>query len=56
METELFATRASLTFAGSQVALRAAEAKALEIGRPMCIAIVDSGGRLMAFRGKMARD
>jgi glc operon protein GlcG len=39
----------SLSFEGSQIMLRAAEAKATELGVPMCIAIVDAGGHLLAF-------
>lgn len=38
-----------LTYEGARVALAAAVAKAEEIGVPQCIAIVDEGGRLMAF-------
>jgi uncharacterized protein GlcG (DUF336 family) len=39
----------SLSFEGSQIMLRAAEAKATELGVPMCIAIADAGGHLIAF-------
>jgi len=39
----------TLSFDGSQIMLRAAERKATEIGFPMCIAIVDVGGHLLAF-------
>jgi glc operon protein GlcG len=39
----------SLSFEGSQIVLRAAEARASEIGVPMCIAVVDAGGHLLAF-------
>jgi uncharacterized protein GlcG (DUF336 family) len=38
-----------LTYEGARVALAAAVAKAEEMGVPQCIAIVDDGGRLMAF-------
>jgi uncharacterized protein GlcG (DUF336 family) len=39
----------SLSFEGSQIMLRAAEAKAKELGVPMCIAVADVGGHLLAF-------
>ena len=39
----------TLSFEGSQLMLRAAEAHATAIGMPMCIAIVDAGGHLLAF-------
>jgi glc operon protein GlcG len=39
----------TLSFEGSQIALRAAERKAAELEFPMCIAIVDAGGHLLAF-------
>jgi uncharacterized protein GlcG (DUF336 family) len=39
----------SLSFEGSQIMLRAAEAKAAELGVPMCIAVVDAAGHLLAF-------
>lgn len=38
-----------LTYEGAQRALAAAVAKADEMGVPQCIAIVDDGGRLLAF-------
>ena len=38
-----------LTYEGARVALAAAIAKAEEMGVPQCIAIVDDGGRLLAF-------
>lgn len=41
--------RLALSFEGSQAMLRAAERRAREIDKPMCIAIVDEGGHLMAF-------
>lgn len=41
--------RIALTCKGAQVMLRAAERKAEEIGVPMCIAIVDAGGELLAY-------
>lgn len=38
-----------LTYEGARAAVAAAVAKAEEMGVPQCIAIVDAGGRLMAF-------
>lgn len=38
-----------LTYEGARVAVAAAVAKAEEMGVPQCIAVVDDGGRLMAF-------
>ncbi len=38
-----------LTYEGARVALAAAVAKAEAMGVPQCIAIVDDGGRLLAF-------
>lgn len=38
-----------LTLEGAQKALAAAIAHARHISRPMCIAVVDTGGNLMAF-------
>jgi glc operon protein GlcG len=38
-----------LTLEGGQKVLAAAIAKAAEIGQPMCIAVVDSGGNLLSF-------
>ena len=38
-----------LTLEGGQKVLAAAIAKAVEIGQPMCIAVVDSGGNLLTF-------
>jgi uncharacterized protein GlcG (DUF336 family) len=40
---------AKLTYEGARLGLAAAVAKAEEIGVPQCIAIVDDGGRLLAF-------
>ena len=40
---------AKLTNAGARRIIRAAAAKAEEIGKPQCIAIVDDGGNLLAF-------
>jgi glc operon protein GlcG len=48
-ETLVVRDRIALTCKGCQVMLRAAEAKAEEIGVAMCIAIVDAGGELLAF-------
>jgi glc operon protein GlcG len=42
----------NLTFEGGQKVLDAALAEARRIGRPMCIAVVDNGGNLLAF-GRM---
>lgn len=38
-----------LTLQGAQRVLQAAIARALEIGQPMCIAVVDLGGNLLSF-------
>lgn len=38
-----------LTFDGAMIALQGAVAKAKAIGVPQCIAIVDTGGNLLAF-------
>lgn len=40
---------AKLTNAGARRIIRAAAAKAEEIGQPQCIAVVDDGGHLLAF-------
>ena len=37
--------------ADAQVLIAGASAKAKEIGVPMCIAITDEGGNLVAFQG-----
>jgi uncharacterized protein GlcG (DUF336 family) len=39
----------ALSAAGARAMLDAAQAKAAEIGVPQCLAIVDAGGRLLAF-------
>jgi len=39
----------ALTAAGARAMLDAAQAKATEIGVPQCLAVVDAGGRLLAF-------
>jgi uncharacterized protein GlcG (DUF336 family) len=49
MNERALVSHPSLSFEGSQIMLRAAESKATEIGVPMCIAIVDAGGHLLAF-------
>jgi len=41
--------RLALSCKGSHVLVVAAEKKALEIGVPECIAVVDAGGELLAF-------
>ncbi|MBS28045.1 MAG: glcg protein [Alphaproteobacteria bacterium] len=41
---------AKLTVAGAETILDAATRKAEEIGQPQCIAVVDDGGHLLAFR------
>ncbi len=41
--------RLALSCKGSHVLVHAAEKKALEIGVPECIAVVDAGGELLAF-------
>lgn len=43
------ATKPVLTSEGAQAVLQAAMAKAVELGAPMCIAVVDDGGTLKAF-------
>jgi glc operon protein GlcG len=47
----VFVTRNNpkLTLAGARAVLEAAERRAIEIGVPMDIAVVDDGGHLMAF-------
>ncbi len=40
---------AKLTEAGARKVIRAAAAKAVEIGQPQCIAVVDDGGHLIVF-------
>ncbi|MEK9833214.1 MAG: heme-binding protein [Rhodospirillaceae bacterium] len=40
---------AKLTNVGARRIIRAAAAKAEEIGQPQCIAVVDDGGHLLAF-------
>lgn len=42
--------RPTLTAAGAQIALEAAEAAAREIKTPLCFAVVDPAGHLLAFR------
>ena len=42
-------TKASITLEAAQRMIAGAEAKATEMGRPMCIAIVDSDGTLKAY-------
>ena len=42
-------TKASITAEAAVEAIRAAEKKAVEIGVPMCIAVVDESGVLKAF-------
>jgi uncharacterized protein GlcG (DUF336 family) len=41
--------KASITAAAAQRMIAAAELKAIEMGRPMCIAVVDGDGTLKAF-------
>ena len=41
--------KASITAATAQRIIAAAELKAIEMGRPMCIAVVDGDGTLKAF-------
>lgn len=47
--TENTFTKASITIEAAQRMIAAAEAKAREMGHPMCIAIVDSDGTLKAY-------
>lgn len=49
MEQLVQRDRVRLTLAGAKLILQAAEHKALEIGAPMDIAVVDDGGNLIAF-------
>lgn len=42
-------TKASITLEAAQRMIAGAEAKAREMGRPMCIAVVDSDGTLKAY-------
>jgi uncharacterized protein GlcG (DUF336 family) len=49
MESAHTVTTTALTAAGARAMLDAGEAKAREIGVPQCLAVVDAGGRLMAF-------
>lgn len=42
--------KASITAEAAERIINAAEAKAREIGKPMCIAVCDSDGTLKAFR------
>ncbi len=41
--------KASITAEAAQRIIAAAEVKAVEMGRPMCIAVVDGDGNLKAF-------
>jgi uncharacterized protein GlcG (DUF336 family) len=42
-------TKSSITSAAAQRMIAAAEAKATEMGRPMCIAVCDADGTIKAF-------
>jgi uncharacterized protein GlcG (DUF336 family) len=42
-------TKSSITSAAAQRLIAAAEAKATEMGRPMCIAVCDADGTIKAF-------
>jgi uncharacterized protein GlcG (DUF336 family) len=46
--TDIKETR-TLTLEGALKVLNAAIAEATRIGQPMCIAVVDTGGNLLAF-------
>lgn len=48
-DSVIIRNRIALSAKGAEVALAAAKAKAAEIGTPMCIAVVDAAGYLMAF-------
>jgi glc operon protein GlcG len=48
-ERHVVRNRLGLSFEGTQVMLRAAERKAREIEKPMCVAVVDEGGHLIGF-------
>lgn len=49
-DIQLAALKHTLTAAGAEAVLRAAEAKASESGVPTTIAVVDAAGALMSFR------
>ncbi len=51
-ETSFTKDTRTLTLSGGLAVLAAAIAKAEEIGQPMCISVVDTGGNLLAF-GRM---
>jgi len=48
-KTVLFHSRNQLTYAGAAIAIAAAVAKSKESSAPECIAVVDSGGNLLAY-------
>jgi glc operon protein GlcG len=48
-KNDLIQNRQQLTYAGAAIAIEAAVAKSREISAPECIAVVDSGGNLLAF-------
>ena len=49
MDSSYVVSAPALTAAGARAMLDAAAAKATAIGVPQCLAVVDAGGRLMAF-------
>ena len=48
-KTALFQSRNQLTYAGAALAIAAAVAKSTELSAPECIAVVDTGGNLLAY-------
>jgi glc operon protein GlcG len=48
-KTALFQSRNQLTYAGAAIAIAAAVAKSRELSAPECIAVVDTGGNLLAY-------
>ncbi len=48
-QAPLIQDRRQLTYAGAAVAIEAAVAKSRELGAPECIAVVDTGGNLLAY-------
>ncbi|MGB8264711.1 MAG: heme-binding protein [Candidatus Velthaea sp.] len=49
MEKPHLVPTSALTAAGARAILDAAQAEAVAIGVPQCLAVVDAGGRLLAF-------
>jgi uncharacterized protein GlcG (DUF336 family) len=49
LKSPLTQEKRQLTYAGAAIAIEGAVAKSREISAPECIAVVDAGGRLLAF-------